>query len=343
MPEGDKIHVCLIGYGYWGKNLARVAKAHPNVKLKYIVDTNQYALNGISESYSETHFIQDPLLAFKDKSVNAVIIATPVSQHEYLVEQALLHDKHVICEKILTLNATSTLRLSCLAKSQNKVLMTGYTFLFNSVVQHIKKQIEEGVVGKISYLTFKRAGLGPIRKDVDVIADLAAHDISMLLFWIGRPHWVSAVSGNVLGESGADVAYIQMGYEDGMTISIQSSWISPIKQRIVEIIGENGMLIFDDVHPTDKLKIIKTETDYVQAAKDFGSFQLSVKSGDIIISNLPYPEPLVTELSYFVQSVYNNAFGTLDVDRIAIDVAFILDGIRNSLENNSQKMSIRYD
>lgn len=343
MPEGDKIHVCLIGYGYWGKNLARVAKAHPDVKLKYIVDTNQNVLNGISESYSETHFIQDPLLAFEDKSVNAVIIATPVSQHEYLVEQALLHDKHVMCEKILALNVSSTYRLSCLAERQNKVLMTGYTFLFNSVVQHIKQQIEEGLVGKISYLTFKRAGLGPIRKDVNVIADLAAHDISMLLFWMGRPHWVSAVSGNVLDGSSADVAYIQMGFENGITVSIQCSWISPIKQRVVEIIGEGGMMIFDDVHPTDKLKIIKTETDYVKAAKDFGSFQLSVKSGDIIIPNLPYPEPLETELSHFIQSVANNASDTLKLNQIALDVAFILDSINSSLENNSQKMTISYD
>ncbi len=297
------MNIFLIGFGYWGKNLARVINQNKSCSLFGIAEQDAEKLKAAREAYPgiQTYSSFKDILSIKE--IDAVVIATPVNTQLELVKTFLGAGKHVLCEKVLSSNPDKIKEVTQLAKDNNVMLMVGYTFLFNIVVGDIKKRIATHDLGKVYYATFKRTGLGPIRDDVDVITDLAVHDISIALFWFGMPEWVKCVKRDVLKKAKADVAFLQMGYESGLIINIHVSWINPMKQRLVEVVGEKKMLVFDDVSPSEKLKIINAGKNYYSMAGDFGSFQFSLKDGDIIIPNLIYKEPLSEEIAYFVEKV----------------------------------------
>jgi predicted dehydrogenase len=317
------MNIFLIGFGYWGKNLARVINQNKNCRLYGIAETDPEKLKAALEVYPGILSCASYKDVLQLKNIDAVVIATPVKTQLQLVKTFLSAGKHVLCEKVLSTNPESIKKVIQLANENKVMLMVGYTFLFNSVVRDIKKRIESGDLGAIYYSTFKRTGLGPIRDDVDVIEDLAVHDISIALFWFGMPDWVKCVKRDVLKKGKADVAFLQLGYENGLIINIQVSWINPMKQRLVEVVGEKKMVVFDDVSTSEKLKIINAGKDYYSVAGDFGSFQFSLKDGDIIIPNLNYKEPLSEELAYFVNKIRKADF-TDDYRHITLQVAEIL-------------------
>jgi predicted dehydrogenase len=275
-----------------------------------------------------------------DVFVDAVIIATPVSSHYLIARKCLLKGKHVLCEKVLSTNLQEIKELKSISETNKIVLEIGFTFLYNSIVERIKKEISKNKLGNIIYLTFKRTGFGPIREDVNAYTDLMSHDLSMCLYWIGIPDWVQAVGINVIQNSVSDVSFVQLGYKNGVIVQMFCSWITPLKQRIVEIVGSNGMIIFDDVNNSEKLKMITPSSSYYKQAMDFGSFQLSLKSGDIVVPNIEYPEPLMTEVQGFINKVKSLRKQKEEFDTVEIseNVAHILNMIEKSIINNSSKI-----
>lgn len=297
------MNIVLIGYGYWGKNLARVIDANTGCRLIGIVESDRQRTDLAKLSYPNTALY----LSYSDimnlDDVDAAVIATPAHTHVEITEFFLKNNKHVLCEKYLSADIQNLNRLHDLASQKGLVLMVGYTFLYNDVVREIKQRLDRQDLGEVYYATFKRTGLGPIREDVDVIADLAVHDISIALLWFGMPQWARCTKGCILKKAKADVAFLQMGYSDGLIINIHVSWINPMKQRLVEIVGQKQMLIFDDVSTTEKLRIVNSGKDYFSDINDFGSFQSSIKDGDIIIPNIHHQEPLNNELNHFIRQV----------------------------------------
>ncbi|MCX6199879.1 MAG: Gfo/Idh/MocA family oxidoreductase [Bacteroidetes bacterium] len=298
-----KINIGLIGCGYWGQNFARIIDNSANCKLFAIADSDAKRIEQIRQQYPHVKTVTDTNELLNSKEIEAVVVATPVSTHFKIVKQALENDKHVLCEKVLSDKIEEIKILQELSRKKELTLLVGFTFLFNSVVRHIKRAIENDELGKMQYLTFKRTGHGLVRHDVDVVNDLASHDISILLYWMGMPEWVSCTTRAILGKGHADMAFMQMGYANGMIASVHVSWVSPLKQRIIEITGDKCMMIFDDVQSSEKLRIIKSDRKYQSLSSDFGSFQLAVKSGDILIPNVNYPEPLINELGIFTKCI----------------------------------------
>lgn len=335
----DKINIALVGFGYWGKNLARVIDEHPNCNLAYIVDVNPRALAKAKKLYENSNCGIEVEECFLDEKITVVVIATPVSTHEFLINEALEYNKHVLCEKVITPNTTLLINLFEKASQKSRILKEGHTFLYNSVVNYIKEAIHLGQLGKLYYLTFKRTGLGPYRQDVDVLYDLAPHDISILQHWFGLPKWVMANSRSLVKSNVADVVFVQLGYEEGLLVQLQLSWINPMKQRVVEVVGEKCMMIFDDVNTTEKLRIINTGVDYNKQITDFGSFQLSVKDGDIIIPNIKYQEPLKQEFDTFIHQVVGHKI--LETDKTtSVNVVTTLSAIADSMKKNGERVYV---
>jgi predicted dehydrogenase len=323
------MNIVLIGFGYWGKNMARAIKKNISCKLFGIVDNNQKQLDDASKIYFGIKFFNSYLDILSEKEVDAVVIATPVYTHAQLAFTFLNAKKHVLCEKALSTNSEEVENLIKIAIDNNRILMVGYTFLYNSIVIDIKKRIESKQLGKLYYATFKRTGLGPIRNDVDVITDLAVHDISIAIFWFGMPCWAKCIKQDVFKNGNADIAFIQLGYSTGFIVNIHVSWINPMKQREVEVIGERQMLVFDDVSTTEKLKVINKGNDYFSKLDDFGSFQLSIKDGDILIPNIYYPEPLTEEINSFLEQIQTQKINHEKLN-IAKKVAKILEMLNNN-------------
>lgn len=340
------ISVSLIGYGYWGKNIAKVVFNSQNMYLDAIVDISQENQNNAKNTYPniKTYSCLDDLLGLNNKTV--VIIATPVHTHYLIVKECLERGHHVLCEKILSTNKNEIQQLYDIADKNNLILEVGYTFLYNSAVDYIKKSIESKELGNIVYLTFKRTGYGPIRQDVNVILDLTAHDISMLIYWIGIPDWAIASEIFCLSKTKSDAAFIQLGYNNGLIVNIHCSWITPIKQRVVEINGTKGIIIFDDVSTSEKIKKIYTNEEYFSKTKDFGSFQLSIKAGDIHVPNIEYKEPLFNEVNAYINKVIKIDEGKSKSNNksrlLSINIQMVFEAINLSIKNNSSKVCINH-
>lgn len=334
----NKINVGLIGYGYWGKNLARTLEASQDFNLLYICDASKKERSIAGEKHENTNIAEDSDTIFNDSEVEAVVIATPVHTHFSLVEAALQKGKHVLCEKILARSSDEVKVLLNLAAQKKIVLDVDYTFLHNSVVHALKKYISDNEIGTVRYLTFKRTNLGPFRTDVDVIEDLASHDLSILYFLLGKPDWVLATGADYHEQGLLDLAFIQLGYNSGITALIHTSWINPIKQRVVEVIGTKGMLVFDDVNPLEKLKLIKSKKEYKNQNDDFGSFKMLGIAGDIIIPDILYLEPLKEKISFFKEQIVQARTGTGNYqDTFSLTCAQLIEAIRKSIHSGSVK------
>lgn len=331
-----KIQVALIGYGYWGINLARVIQNNPDCQLVTIVDINESNRNKAKSQYQDCIICKDMTELFELKDITAVLVATPVSQHYSVVKECLNRNIHVLCEKVLSDNLDQIHELIQLAEKNKIILDVDYTFLENSIVKEIKNILDLRQLGEINYLTFKRTGLGPIRNDVNVIYDLLAHDISILIYWLGVPEWVTSTERCILNNQKADIAFVQLGYSNHIIINLQASWLSPMKQRQIEVIGEKGMLIFDDTNPHEKLKIIQTDLDYQSLATDFGSFQLSLKSGDISIPNIHYPEPLKEKFKSFLSKIKDEVYDNYKIIETIKSNSLVLEAIKLSTEQDKK-------
>jgi predicted dehydrogenase len=335
-----KIKFALIGCGYWGANFLRIISGSSLASLKYVCDTDTERLSALMRKFPNITFVSDIAEVIQDPEVQAVVVCTPVETHLPLTEMLLKSGKHVLCEKPLTATSDGCQYLYELAKQQQLKLLVGHVFEYNSVIRYMKSMITQGQIGHVHYLQLIRMGLGPVRKDVSVIFDLAAHDVAIAISMLGRmPVAVSATGVSYLKTELEDVAFIQLEFPDRVLASINVSWIDPIKQRLVKVVGEKKMLVFDDVSIGEKLKIIETGTNYQNNQGDFGSFQLSVKDGEIVIPNLHYPESLVCEFEHFADCIANNT-EPLTNALYARQVVQVLEAAQASVRKGGQKIRI---
>lgn len=305
-----------------------------------IIDNTQERRDKALEQYPDCFISKETSEILNISNLSAVVVATPVETHFDIVKTCLENGLHVLCEKVLCSNLEQVYTLVNLSIRQKKILDVDYTFLQNSIVRKIHDVISTEGIGTINYLTFKRTGLGPIRKDVNVIYDLLSHDISILVYWLGIPEWVIATERCILNNEKSDIAFVQAGYNNGIIANFQVSWLNPMKQRIIEVVGEKGMLIFDDTNTLEKLKIINTGSDYLSMVSDFESFQLSLKSGDIIIPNIFYPEPLKEKVNSFLSNITISNINNHQTIAIIKNNSMVLEAIRLSAVQNSVKIYI---
>jgi predicted dehydrogenase len=296
-------NVAIIGHGYWGPNLLRNYMNVPGVSVTWVCDLRREALDNVrrrnpSQAVTASY---DEVLA--DDSVDAVVIATPISTHFGLAKAALSAGKHVFVEKPMTSSTADAEELVRLAAKAGLTLMVGHTFVFSPPVRKLGELIHRGSLGDIHFITSSRVNLGLHQKDVSVLWDLATHDLSILYYWLGEAAASVYVTGRgcIVPEI-PDVAFVNLRFPSGVVANIDIAWLSPVKLRRTVIVGSRRMALYDDTESVEKVKVFDHGVDY-KDPETFGEFHLSYRTGDIVAPKLDTVEPLFAEASHFVECV----------------------------------------
>jgi predicted dehydrogenase len=299
------IRVGVIGYGYWGPNIVRNLRGVEHAQVASICDTNPASLRRAKQAYPDVSVTQDPYELLCSADIDAVAVITPVWTHFELAKTALENGKHVFVEKPFTSNSEQAEELIELAEQSGLKIMVDHTFLFTGAVRKIRQLLDEDTLGKLYYYDSTRVNLGLFQHDVNVIWDLAPHDLSIVDYLIGgRPEAIVA-TGEAHFNGLTDVAFITAYYPGNVIAHINVNWLSPLKVRTTLIGGERKMLVWNDLEADEKVKVYDKG---VHMTNREGVYELlvSYRSGDMWAPKVEATEALKVELGYFVECIEND-------------------------------------
>lgn len=329
--------VGLIGYGYWGPNLARNFHQLPQAKLVAVADADVKRLDEPSRLYqARTYTDYRALLA--DPEVHAVAISTPARSHFEIASAALQAGKHTLVEKPLAMSSREARDLIALAASCDRVLMVGHTFEHNPAVWKIRELVDSHAIGDVYYIYSNRVNLGRVQSDINALWSIAPHDISILLYVLGAlPVEVSARGATYLNDKVEDVVFVTMTFPNKVLAHVHASWLDPAKTRRMTIVGSEKMIVYDDADPEAKLRIY--DKGVYKRGTDYGEFQLKVHSGDIYLPKLDMSEPLRNECVHFVECVRDRKCPRTDGES-GLRVIRVLEAAQESLERNGAPVAV---
>jgi predicted dehydrogenase len=337
MRDGNPV-VAVVGLGYWGPNLARVLYEVPDVELGYLCDLDRGRLDRFERRYPGAIATTDLDQVLSDPEVDAVCFATPVSTHHGLASRALAAGKHTFVEKPLAPSRAEAEDLVALAHEQERALVCGHTFLYSPPVRAVKRLIDAGDLGDIFFVSSSRVNLGLHQRDVSVIWDLAPHDFSILLYWLGEvPATVSAVGRDSVVEGVPDVAFVNLIYPSGLIANVELSWLAPSKLRRTTVVGNKKMVVYDDTS-TEQLRVFDHGVIY-EDPETFGEYQLSYRTGDVVSPKLDASEPLAMELADFVAMVRRGSADPSQLE-IAANVVAMAEAAQRSLDSGGERVAI---
>lgn len=299
------IRVGIIGYGYWGPRIVRNFHGLNGCEVSMICDKSPESLRRAKHSHPDIAVTCDAAEVIRSSHTDAVAVITPVWTHFELAKAALENAKHVFVEKPFTSTVAQAEELIELADRKNLQIMVDHTFLFTGAVKKMRQLIDEGVLGKLYYYDSTRVNLGLFQHDVNVIWDLAPHDLSIMDYLVGsKPQAVVATGQNHLN-CHEDVAYMTIYFADSMIAHINVNWLSPVKVRTTLLGGEKRMLVWNDLEADEKVKVYDRG---VNIASQEGLYELLVnyRSGDMWAPQLEQVEALRHELMYFIDCISNN-------------------------------------
>ncbi len=300
--------VAVVGCGYWGPNLIRNLVSLPECRVKLICDKDPARLSSILALYPGLKGTAEFSDVLSDQNIEAVFIVTPVRTHFPLAGQALEAGKHVFVEKPLAVSSDEALGLIQLAEKRSLTLMVGHTFIYSSPVRKIKEVIDSGYLGEVMHISARRLNLGLFQRDINVVWDLAPHDISIILYLLGQ----DPVSVNCQGKAHItpgieDIANLSLGFVNGSFASVHVSWIDPRKVREITIVGSKRMVVYDDLEPLEKIKIYEKSVEAPPHYDTFAEFQYSYHYGDVVSPFLKLVEPLKVECQHFLDCIASGA------------------------------------
>jgi predicted dehydrogenase len=320
----------VIGWGYWGPKITRNLSTIAHSAVSIVADTDVYRLASLTASQPGLQTSTQVEDVFRS-DVDGVVIATPVRTHYQLAKEALLHGKHVLVEKPLTANIAEAEELVALAEQQQRILMVGHTFEYSPAVNELRKMIQNGDLGNIYCVESERVNLGLFRSDIDVIWDLAPHDISILLYILGKkPNQIKVQAHAHLQPHIHDIAHIDLGFADGMTAHIHVSWLHPCKIRRVTVIGDERMAVYDDTNPAEMLKI------YNKGADVNADPVVSYRYGAISIPHIDWIEPLHLECQDFANAILTGVQPRAH-GGVGVEVVKILTSAHEALEAQEKR------
>jgi len=326
------INIAIIGVGYWGPNLVRNFISAKNSTISKVCDVNEERLNFIQSKYPSLNIEFDYNNILDDSDIDAVVLATPIETHFKMAKKALLAGKHVFVEKPITMKSSEAEELKNIASEKKMVLMVGHTFLYSPPVLKVSELIRNNQLGKLKYIALTRINLGRIKHDTNVLWDLAPHDFSIVLEWMGKlPRKIQVMGKAATFEGNVDVAFVNLFYDDDILINIHMSWLSPVKVRQSYIIGDKKMIVYDDMHISEKVKLYDMGVD-LKEPDTFGEWQLTYRSGDVIIPRLEAFEPLQKECQHFIDCIKNGSKPKSDADQ-GIEIVKMIEAAQESLNN----------
>jgi predicted dehydrogenase len=297
----------VIGYGYWGPNLVRNFMEAPGSTVVAVCDLRPERLVQLQTRYPTIKTTSNCRTLFDDPEIDALIIATPVSSHFELAMATLKANKHVLVEKPLAANSEQGIQLIEEAARRRKVLMVDHTFVYTSAVRKIRELITSNALGEIYYYDAVRVNLGLFQHDVNVIWDLAIHDLSIMDFVL--PQKATAVSATGISHipgQPENVAYITLFFESPQIAHVHVNWLTPVKVRHTLIGGSEKMILYDDLDPSEKVKVYDKGIVISQSPEAVYEMLVSYRSGDMWAPRLDATEALHTEALHFIDCIENN-------------------------------------
>ena len=332
----------IVGCGYWGINYVRVFTELPNVRVRWACDLNEERLSRVRERNSDIQVSTSLQPLLDDPDLAAVVVATPSATHYRVVSDCLAAGKHVLVEKPLVMDIQEGVELVALAEAKERIFMVGHTFLYNAGIQKMKECLEDSSCGEVYYLHATRTNLGPIRKDANVLWDLASHDVSIFGYLLeAQPIWASAVATKSLHNSREDVGFVTLAYPKGILGHIHVSWIDPDKVREVVVVAGRKRIVFNDLNNLERIRIFEKGVSPVQTdVGGFGEFQLQIRDGDIISPKVEASEPLKNECVHFLDCIANGARPLSD-GRNGLAVVKALVAIQESMRRNGAPVEVQ--
>jgi predicted dehydrogenase len=334
------IKVGVIGYGYWGPNLVRNFMEANGSTVVAVCDQRSERLVQLQTRYPTIKTVNDSAELFQDPQIDAIVIATPVSSHFELAMAALEADKHVLVEKPLASNSAQATQLVEEATRRKKVLMVDHTFVYTSAVRKIRELITANALGDIYYYDAVRVNLGLFQHDVNVIWDLAIHDLSIMDYVLPSKAVAVSATGisNVPGQP-ENVAYITLFFEAPQIAHVHVNWLTPVKVRHTLIGGSEKMILYDDLEPSEKVKIYDKGITVSQSPEAVYEMLVSYRSGDMWAPRLDTTEALHTEALHFIDCIENDKRPETDGEA-GLRLVRIVEAAEKSLRARGQLVEI---
>jgi predicted dehydrogenase len=318
-----------VGLGYWGPNLLRVLQEQDDVTVRHMCDLDPARLAWAAARYPAIHITAQFEELLDDPDLDAILLATPVHTHFELAEKALRAGKHCFVEKPLAGSVADADVLVDLAAETGLTLMCGHTFLYSPAVRTVKRLIDDGELGEIYFVSSSRVNLGLHQRDASVVWDLAPHDFSILLYWLGeRPEWVSAIGRASVVPHVTDIAFIDLSFPSGVLAHVELSWLAPSKLRRTVVVGSEKMVVYDDTS-VEPVRVFDAGVTY-RDPETFGEYHLSYRTGDIVSPRLDNSEPLALQAADFIASIHSERPTSSNV-ALARDVVSLIEATEQSL------------
>lgn len=334
------IGTLVVGYGYWGPNITRNVVERPEFRLMGLCELDDGRIEDFRRRHPGVWAERDLDAALADPRIEAVAIATPPHTHHKLVRRALEAGKHVLVEKPLARTADEAAELIGLAGELDQVLMPGHTFVYSPSVNKVRQLIREDALGEIYFITSSRMNLGLYQQD-GVVLDLAPHDLSILLHWLGKPLLeVSATGRSVYQEGIHETAFLTLRFDGGAQANVQVSWLAPRKMRQMVVVGSRRMVQYADTSADDSVRIYDRGLDFSSPPANFGEYRLTYRTGDMVAPRIDAAEPLGLELKDFAAAIREGSTPVSSA-RLGLEIVLGLEALERSLHANGEPSQVR--
>ena len=340
---GSVIKIGVVGYGYWGPNLVRNMFEVPDTSVVAVSDMRWDRLRQVSSRYPSLFVSTDYRNLIDDPDIDAIAIATPVHAHYELALEALQAGKHVFIEKPMTSTSEQALRLIDEADRRNLVVMVDHTFVYTGAVRKIKQVVASGMLGDVYYYDSTRINLGLFQRDVDVIWDLAVHDLAIMNYILPSvPCAVAATGINHVTGGTENLAYLTVFFELNLIAHVNVNWLSPVKIRRTLIGGSKQMIVYDDMEPSEKVKIYDKGITVTNGSDSLYQAMVNYRSGDMFAPQLDVSEALKVELQHFVDCIENGA-APITGGLAGLQVVRILESASQSMRQRGKLIELDPD
>jgi predicted dehydrogenase len=337
------INVGVIGYGYWGPNLVRNFAEVEGARMAAVADLDPKKLELVKRRFPAAHVTTNFRELLDDPSIDAIAIATPVSTHFELGMAALKAGKHLWLEKPMTETVEQGSQLVEEAKKRDLVLLVDHTFVYTGAVRKMAEIMRKGDLGQTFYYDSVRVNLGLFQRDVSVISDLAVHDFSILDFLFGeQPVAVSASGINHFPGTPENLAFITLFYESGMIAHCNVSWLAPVKVRQILIGGSKQMIVYDDLEPSEKVKIYDKGVSMTDDPAQIQEMRVGYRTGDMWAPKLSGAEALRVEGEHFIDCIRNRKVPQTD-GSFGVRVVELIEAATNSMHGRGETVYVRRD
>ena len=335
-----QVRLGAIGCGYWGPNLIRNCVEIPSISLEAIVDLDWDRLNHVHARYPGIPLATDDYRQLFDSGLDGVIVSTPPETHHDIVSDCLEHGLNVLVEKPLAITSADARRMVGLASDHDRILMVGHTFEYNPAVRALKALIDEKELGDIHYIDAVRVGLGLFHPSLNVVWDLAPHDISILIYLLGEmPVSVTANGTACVQDSVEDVAYMTLTFPSGVLAHVRMCWLDPSKTRRLTVVGSEKMAVYDDVAAQEKIKLYDKRVDRIRRTDTYGEFQFAYHYGSVVSPYIHFEEPLRVECLHFAECIAGKETPLTD-GLSGLRVVEVIEAAQRSLASGGSPMPI---